>query len=86
MKQFRPGPRSAEVKYFGRDFHETLKFADWTPDASAIIEVKIPKSILDEIGNFTPLDSTIFRKGTVMIEPENLDVFNKNMSGFYHIF
>ena len=86
VKKFRPGPKSAKVKYFGLDFDETLKFADWTPDASAIIEVKIPDSVLKDIGDFTPLDTPIFKHGTVTIPGDQLDIFNKYITDILHVF
>lgn len=55
---------------------ETLAFADKVPDAAAIIEVEIPQEILDKLADMTPVDTTIFKHGTVTINIDNLTEFN----------
>jgi len=61
--------KGVNVKYFGLDFEETLKFAN-TPigrTSVAVFEVVVNKSILERIADFTVVDLFIFRKGTVII-------------------
>jgi len=68
-----------ESKQFGLDLDDTLKFADWDPNVGAIIEVKIPVDILNQIGDFTQVDPWIFKNGIVTIPIEKLDIFNSNI-------
>jgi hypothetical protein len=78
-KQFSLLKNKAEVKYFGFDFDETLRFADkaFNMDLVAVVEVKISKVVLGKIGDFTHVDPFLFKSGTVEIQPENLDEFNR---------
>jgi hypothetical protein len=78
-------PTGMEVKQFGLDKQDTINFAKRYPDIAAILEVKIPKDILHKIGDFTKVDTTIFKNGTVTIQPENLDTFNKYIKEILHI-
>jgi len=84
--QFSFWPCSAKVKYFAMDFEETLKFANmaFAMDIAAVLEVKVQKSILELIGDFTHVDTTLFRSGTVEIQPENLDEFNNSIIEIIH--
>ena len=56
----------SEVKYFGLDFDETLHFADkaFNTDLVAVVEVKVSKSVLEKIGDFTHVDPFLFKHGT----------------------
>jgi hypothetical protein len=54
-------PSGLQAKQFGLSFEETLEFANKYSDIGAIIEVKIPKNILNEIGDFTQVDRFIFK-------------------------
>ena len=83
---FRTTDTSIYAKQFGFDFDETLVYADWAPDAAAIIEVKIPYSVLKDIGDFTPIDTQIFKNGTVTIHGDQLDIFNKYITDIFHAF
>ena len=78
-KQFSIHPKGAHVKYFGLDYKETLAFADRVTniDVTAIIEVAVLRDVLDRIGDFTHVDSFIFKSGTVVIQSEDLDEFNR---------
>jgi len=78
--------RGVDVKYFGLDFGETLKFAN-TPigrTSVAVFEVIVNKSIMEKIADFTVVDLFIFRKGTVIIYEENLDLFNSAIISIVH--
>jgi hypothetical protein len=86
VMQFRTVGKSLDAKQFGLDFDETLKFADWTPNAAAIIEVQIPESILKDIGDFTPVDPHIFKNGNVTIPGNQLDTFKKHITDLFHVF
>lgn len=76
----------AEVKYFGLDFDETLTFANQliNIEVVAIIAVKIWEEDLHRVGDFTHVDSQIFKQGTVEIPLENLDEFNEAIWGMVH--
>ena len=77
--------RSAEVKYFGLDFEETVQFAHKAYyDYVAVIEVRVSKDALNRIGDFTCVDTFLFRHGTVEIQPENLDEFNDSIMEIKH--
>jgi hypothetical protein len=69
---------SAGVKYFGLDFSETVDFScrDINRHVFAVMEVIISKSVLHDIGDFTYVDTFIFKTGTVIIHEEDLDKFN----------
>ncbi|SBV99263.1 hypothetical protein KL86CLO1_11165 [uncultured Eubacteriales bacterium] len=75
-----------EVKQFGLDKQDTINFAERYPNIAAVLEVKIPKGVLNKIGDFTKVDTTIFKNGTVTIQPENLDIFNKYIKEILHIY
>lgn len=79
-------PTGMEVKQFGLDMQDTINFAERYPNIAAVLEVKIPKGILNNIGDFTKVDTTIFKNGTVTIQPENLDIFNKYLKEILHIY
>jgi hypothetical protein len=76
----------ADTKYFGIDFNETLEFANkvFNAELVAIFEVKIPLKILSIIGDFTHVDPYLFKKGTIEIHSENLDVFNTSIFELAH--
>ena len=78
-KQFSIHPKGAHVKYFGLNYEETLAFAKKVAsiDLTAIAKVTISHDILEQIGDFTHVDSFIFRSGTVVIQSENLNEFNR---------
>jgi len=86
--QFSIHPRCLPVKYFGLDYNETLDFANMVIniDLVAVLEVMVEKDILDRIGDFTNVDVFLFRKGTVEIQPEYLDEFNKSVISVTHRF
>jgi hypothetical protein len=84
--KFNTVPTGMEVKQFGLDKQDTINFAERYPNIAAVLEVKIPKGILNNIGDFTKVDTTIFRNGTVTIQPENLDTFNKYIKEILHIY
>ncbi|MCL1986842.1 MAG: hypothetical protein FWG64_02590 [Firmicutes bacterium] len=68
-----------DVKYFGLDFEETLLFANkaFNKALVSIFEVEIKSAILNEIADFTNVDPFLFKKGTIEIQEENLEDFNK---------
>ena len=80
LNQFTLSPMSTgNVKYFGVDFSETVAFANISNliDLVAVFEVGILLETLLTIGDFTHVDTFIFNKGTVIIQEENLNDFNK---------
>ena len=85
-KQFSLLKNKAEVKYFGFDFEETLQFANkaFNVDLVAVVEVSISETILDEIGDFTQVDPYLFKCGTVEIQPQRLDEFNRAIINIIH--
>ena len=78
-KKFNVAPGQYEGKQFGLNAEETLRFADWDKASVAVVETKIPTNILNEIADTTRVDESIFKKGTVTILEENLEVFNKSI-------
>jgi len=85
-KQFSFWRRSAKVKYFAKNLEETIKFANkaFTTDIVAVLEIIVRKDILVRIGDFTNVDTTLFRTGTVEIHPEHLDEFNNSIIEIIH--
>jgi len=85
-KRFTFWPCSAKVKYFAHDFEETLLFANkaFTTDIAAVLEIKVRKDTLEKIGDFTHVDITLFRNGTVEIQPEHLEEFNDSIVEIIH--
>jgi RHS repeat-associated protein len=79
-KIFRQAPNGAslEVKQFGLDFNETLKLADFLRNTVAIIRVRIPRSIFNTLDK-TPVDPSILKSGSVTVQPNKLDVFNRSI-------
>jgi len=77
-------PNGLQAKQFGLSFEETLKFADKYSDIGAIIEVKVPTSVLNKIGDFTQVDKFIFKNGTVTIQADKLGDFNKIIQELIH--
>lgn len=53
-------------------------------DIAAILEVKVQKAILDKIGDFTNVDTTLFKNGTVEIQSEHLEEFNSSIVEIIH--
>jgi len=87
-RQFSLRPNGLESKYFGMDFDETLDFANkvFNIHVVAIVRVKVGKSTLNEIGDFTRVDSSVFRSGTVEIHKEHLDNFNNTIFDVKHLY
>ena len=81
-------PNGLESKYFGVDFYETLDFANrvFNIHVVAIVEVKVERSLLSVIGDFTRVDSSVFKSGTVEIHKENLGEFNIAVLEIKHLF
>jgi len=77
-----------QVKYFGLNYKETLDFADKTinKDLIAIFEILIKIKCLNNLGDFTNVDSVIFKNGTVEIQADRLDEFNKAIISILHYF
>jgi hypothetical protein len=78
--KFRCVEGHTSVKYFGRNLKETIDFAnkDINLHAVAVFQTRIKKTVLDELGDTTPLDINIFPSGTVVIHQEDMDVFYLN--------
>ncbi len=67
---------SYEGKLFGMNLEETKKFAEFYPDLTNIVEVKIPTNKLDDVGEYLSMDEFIFENGVVHIPGDKLDEFN----------
>ena len=78
---------SLQAKEFGNSFDETLDFANKSinSDKAAIIKVTIPENIYNQL-NHMQLDSSIFKSGTPVVEPEMLDIFNSKIISIEHVF
>ena len=81
-------PNGLESKYYGMDFEETLDFANkvFNVHVTAIIEAVVYENVLQRIGDFTSVDSSVFKSGTVAIHKEYLKEFNKAVLEIKHIF
>ena len=68
-----------EVKYFALDFRETIEYADksYNTDVVAIFEVALKRAVIEKIGDFTHVDPSIFKEGTLIIHEEDIDEFNQ---------
>ena len=75
------------AKEFGNSFDETLTFANKSinKDKVAIIKVTIPENIYNQLHHME-LDAYIFKSGTPIVEPDMLDVFNKNIIRIEHVY
>ena len=82
-----PPDRSTNVKYFGVDYNETVEFANIIQfiDIVAVIEVGVSHEILLQVGDFTHVDVFLFTKGTVIIQAEDLCVFNNAIKYIKHM-
>ena len=87
-KKFSLRPNGLEAKYFGMDFNETLDFANkvFNVHVVAIIKITIDEHILNKIGDFTMVDTTVFKKGTVEIDKVCLDKFNNSIIDITHLY
>lgn len=79
-------PNRLQAKQYGLSFEETLKFADKYSNIGAIIEAKVPTSVLSKIGDFTQVDKFIFKSGTVTIHADKLGEFNKIIQELIHMY
>ena len=63
-----------------------MQFANkaFISDIVAVLEIRVRKGILEKIGDFTHVDTTLFRNGTVEIQPEHLDEFNNSIVEIIH--
>ncbi|WNJ95694.1 hypothetical protein RND59_00795 [Vibrio ruber] len=78
------GP-SAFGKQFGYSFDEILKLSDHLSDTAAIMKVKVPKNALNGLDH-TPVDQHILKSGTLTVQPEKLDQFNKAVQSIEHVY
>lgn len=75
--QFRSTLGSLEAKQFGLSQKETQAFQSMYSDLAATTKTTIDTKTLDKVGDLTPVDSFNFKTGTVTIQKENLEQFNK---------
>lgn len=71
-----PGGASLSVKQFANDLAELQKFSKHFPDLTRTVKVQIPKDVLEQFADRTPVDPMIFKSGTVTIPENMLDDFN----------
>ena len=76
------------MKYFGKDIADTIRFAEKTinNNTAAVVEVEIPRNIVERIGDFSSVDPFLFRHGTVEIWEDDLDEFNDAIINIVHKF
>lgn len=79
-------PQGLQAKQFGLSLEQTINFAEKYPDLAAVIEVKVPKSVADKLGDLTHVDRFIFKDGTLTIHVEDLEEFNKAIQSLSHIY
>ncbi|WP_275444447.1 RHS repeat-associated core domain-containing protein [Delftia tsuruhatensis] len=87
-KQFSFPPNGSEMKQFGFQFDEVLKFSNFQSDYAAIIRVDIPTNIL---GNFNithgQIDPFIFRSGVLTIQGiDDLNKLNQSLRSINHAY
>jgi len=76
-----------DAKQFGLNFDETLAYADKFSDYAAIVEIKVPKSTVDVLNDVAAnIDTTIFKKGVVTIQPDDFAEFNKSIIDIIHAY
>ena len=87
-KIFSLRPNGLEAKYFGMNFNETLDFANkvFNVHVVAIIEAIVDAKTVNEIGDFTMVDTTVFKSGTVEIDKVCLEQFNNSIIEIKHIY
>jgi len=87
-KKFSLRVNGLEAKYFGMNFDETLDFANkvFNIHVVAIIETTIDEQLIKEIGDFTMVDTTVFKSGTVEIDKLSLDRFNDSIIEIKHVY
>lgn len=78
-KPFSLAPGQMEAKQFGLNAEETLKFANWDTSSVAVIEAQLPKSVLNSVGDFTPVDIEIFKSESVTISGKDLGIINSSV-------
>jgi len=68
-----------EVKYFALSFEETTAYAEksYNADVVAVFEIAAKRSVVECIGDFTRVDPSIFKAGTIIIHEEDIDEFNQ---------
>ena len=81
-------PGGVGVKYFGKNYEDTLRFADRVINKNvvAIVEVEVIQSVVVKIGDFADVDSFIFRYGTVEIWEADIGEFNSAIIRIAHKF
>ncbi len=78
---FRTIPESLAAKQFGRNLGEVIQLAGFFSDAVAIVRIRIPQNILNEL-DLTPVDQPILKSGTVTAhESEQLNLLNNSLIG-----
>jgi hypothetical protein len=63
-------------KQFANTLSELENFSKHFSDLTRTVKAEVPKTVLDKIADRTPVDSMIFKDGTVTIHPDVLDSFN----------
>ena len=81
-------PGGVGLKYFGKDYIDTLRFAEMVINKNivAVIEVGVSRSVVERIGDFVDVDPFIFRHGTVQIWEADLNEFNDAITHIIHKF
>jgi len=81
-------PGGVGIKYFGKSFKDTLRFAEKVINRNivAVVEVEVSRSVVEQIGDFVDVDPFLFRRGTVEIWEADLDSFNDAIIRIVHKF
>jgi hypothetical protein len=74
-----------EVKYFALNLKEIIVYADksYITDVVAIFEIVVKRTTIERIGDFTHVDPSIFKSGTVIIHEADIDEFNQAIISIY---
>ena len=76
------------MKYFGKSFPDTLRFADKiiNKNVVAVVEVEVLRIVVEKVGDFAHVDPFLFKQGTVEIWEDNLNEFNDAIIRIVHKF
>jgi len=87
-RKFSFGPTGSEMKQFGLNVDEVLKFSNFSSDYAAIVSVDVPTNMLQKLGfSRGQIDPYIFREGVVTVQgAENLKLLNEVGQNIQHAF
>ncbi|ALU64322.1 hypothetical protein DA70_11540 [Pandoraea pnomenusa] len=86
-RQFSFGPTGSEMKQFGFNLNEVLRYANFQSDYAAIISAEVPTSVLGRFNISNSVDPFIFKNGVLTINGQSgLNLFNSALKNVGHAF